>query len=454
MSQNKAPKNNVFYRNQNWHYPKIDRGEGIYLFDVNGKRYIDACSGSAVANIGHGNQEIAAYTAEQMKRIAFTHLSRWTVDTIEECAAKVAEWTPGDLNHVYFVSGGSEATETAIKMARQYFTERDGKETKKWKVISKWHAFHGNTMGALSMTGIPERRRIYEPMLLDFPKAPQFYHYRNPWGCETLEETSIRAAQALESEILKQGAENIAAFITEPVVGAACPGIHPTRIYFEMVREICNRYDVLLIVDEVMAGFGRTGKKFGVDHYGIIPDIITAAKGMSCGYTPMGAAIASQKIFDTIMVEGSGQFIHGHTYAGNPLSCGIAAKVMEILERGHVVENAETQGEYFMEKLHSLYQYPIVGDIRGKGLMIGIEFVKDQKTKEPFEAQQNIKGKFTANCMEEGIVPYPGGGAVDGIHGDHVLIAPPLSITREQIDELFEGLERGIRRTVEEFATR
>ena len=449
MSQNKAPKNNVFYRNQNWHYPKIDRGEGIYLFDTNGKRYIDACSGSAVANIGHGNQEIVEYTAAQMKNLAFTHLSRWTVETIETCAAKVADWTPGDLNHVYFVSGGSEATETAIKMARQYYIERDGKEAKKWKAISKWHAFHGNTMGALSMTGIPERRKIYEPMLLDFPKVPQFYHYRNPWGCETLEETSIRAAQALEEEILRQGAENIAAFITEPIVGAACPGIHPAEIYFKMVREICDRYDVLLIVDEVMSGFGRTGKKFGIDHYGIIPDIITAAKGMSCGYTPMGAAIASNRIFNTIMVEGSGQFIHGHTYAGNPLSCGIAAKVIEILERDHVVENAGVQGEYLMEKLHSLYQYPIVGEIRGKGLMIGVELVKDQKTKEPFEARENIRGKLTMNCMEEGIVLYPGGGSVDGIHGDHVLIAPPLNITREEIDELFEGLEKGIKRTVE-----
>ena len=449
MSSNKAPKNNVFYRNQNWHYPKIEKGEGIYLFDEAGKRYIDGCSGSAVANIGHGNKEVAAYTKDQMERIAFTHLSRWTVDTIEDCAERVAKWTPGDLNYVYFVSGGSEATETAIKMGRQYFVERDGKESKKWKVISKWNSFHGNTMGSLSMTGIPERRKIYGPMLIDFPKIPQFYHYRNPWGCETLEETSIRAAQALEEEILKQGPETVASFITEPVVGAAGPGLHPEKIYFDMVRDICDKYDVLLIIDEVMSGFGRTGKKFGADHYHASADIMTVAKGMSCGYTPIGAAVASEKIFNTIMVEGSGQFIHGHTYAGNPLSCGIATFVMDLVEKENYVENAEVQGAYLMNKLQALYEYPIVGDIRGKGLMLGLEFVKDQKTKEPFESSVNLKGMFTNNCLAEGLVPYPGGGSVDGVRGDHTLIAPPINITKEQVDELYDALEKGIKKTCE-----
>ncbi len=450
MSLNKAPKNNVFYRNQNWHYPEIERGEGIYLYDKEGNRYIDGCSGSAVANIGHGNKEIAEYTKDHMERIAFTHLSRWTVDSIEKCAEKVASWAPGDLNHVYFVSGGSEATETSLKMARQYFVERDGKNTTKWKVISKWNSFHGNTMGALSMTGITGRRKIYDPMLINFPKIPQFYHYRNPWNCETLEETSIKAAQALEDEIKRHGAENIAAFITEPVIGSAAPGVHPEKIYFEMVREICDRYDVLLIVDEVMAGFGRTGKKFAIDHFGIVPDIIVCAKGMSCGYTPMGAAVASEKVFNTIMVEGSGEFVHGHTYASNPLSCGIAHKVIEIVERENYVENAREQGEYLMGKLQDLYKYPIVGDIRGKGLMIGIEFVEDQKTKEPFDTSVKLKAKITNNCLGEGLVVYPGGGSVDGAKGDHILIAPPINITKEEIDELFNSLEAGIKKTSQE----
>lgn len=446
MSLNRAPKNNVFYRNQNWHYPKIVQGKGVYLYDTDGKRYLDACSGSAVASIGHGNEEIAAYAKKQMETLAFTHLSRWTADPIEQCAEKAASWCPGDLNHVYFVSGGSEAVETALKMARQYFVERDGTGSSKWKVISKWNAFHGNTFGALSMTGITERRKHYDPMLMPSPKIPQFYHYRNVFGAKTLEETSLRAAEALETEILRQGPQNIAAFITEPVVGAAAPGLHPTPIYFKKVREICDKYDLLLIVDEVMAGCGRTGKKMAIEHFGIVPDILTIAKGMSCGYTPIGAAVASKKVFDTIMIEGSGQFVHGHTYAGNPLSCGIAHQVMTIVEREGYIENAAIQGEYLHSMLQELYQYPIVGDIRGKGLLIGIEFVKDQKTKEPFAKEDQLQTKLVNACLEEGIVLYPGGGSADAVRGDHTLLAPPISSTREEIEELYCGLKRGIQR--------
>jgi len=444
-----APENFVFYRNQKWQYPKITHGKGIHIYDDQGREYIDGCSGSAVANIGHGNEAVADFAREQIRKIAFTHLSRWTVDTIEQCAEKVSRWTPGDLNHVYFVSGGSESTETAAKLARQYFVERDGRGSPKWKIVSKWHSFHGNTLGALSMTGIIERRRIYAPMLIDFPKIPQFYHYRNPWGCKTLEETSIKAAEALESEIKKQGADTVAAFISEPVVGAAAPGIYPDPVYFQMVRDICNRYDVLLIIDEVMSGFGRTGQKFGIDHFGITPDIMAVAKGMSAGYTPIGAAVASDTVFDTIMRKGTGSFVHGHTYAGNPLSCGIACKVMEIIERENIVENASIQGVRLMEKLQGLYGYPIVGDIRGKGLMIGIELVKDQKTKTPFEPRAKAKTRVAECILDAGLVVYPGGGTMDGMRGDHFLLAPPLTITGEEVDALYDRLETGIRKSVD-----
>lgn len=450
MSLNKAPKNQVFYRNQNWNYPKIIKGDGVFLYGENGKKYLDACSGSAVANIGHGNKEIAEYTKEQMEKVAFTHLSRWTVDTIEDCAQKLAEWTPGDLNHVYFVSGGSEATESALKLARQYFVERDGKSSK-WKVISKWNSFHGNTIGSLSMTGITGRKKIYDPILVQFPKIPQFYHYRNQWGCETLEETSIKCALALEEEILRQGPENVMAFISEPVVGSSAPGVHPAPIYFEMIRQICTKYDVLWIDDEVMAGCGRTGKKMAVEHFGnVVPDIICTAKGMSCGYTPMGTATVTDEIFNTIMINGSGSFHHGHTYAGNPLSAGIAWKVMNIIEREGYVENSAVQGEYLINKMQDLYKYPIVGDIRGKGLMIGLEFVKDKATKEPFDTKVKLNSKITNHCLDAGIVPYPGGGSVDGVRGDHILITPPINITKEEVDILFDGLETAIKKTCDE----
>lgn len=449
MSLNRAPKNNVFYRNQNWHYPRITHGKGIYLYGEDGKEYIDGCSGSAVANIGHGNKEIAEFAKKHIERIAFTHLSRWTVDSIEKCAERIVSWCPEGLNHVYFVSGGSEATETAMKMARQFFVERDGKSSK-WKIISKWNSYHGATLGSLSMTGTIGRRKIYDPLLTNFPKISQFYHYRNPWGAKTLEETSILAAKELEAEILHHGPDNIAAFISEPVVGSAVPGAHPERIYFDMVREICDKYDILFIMDEVMAGTGRTGKKMASEHFDAKPDILVVAKGLSSGYTPIGAAVCTTEVFETIMVKGTGNFIHGHTYAGNPLSCGIADKVMEIIERENFIDNCATQGDYLMEKLESLYDYPIVGDIRGKGLMIGIEFVKDKEIKEPFAVSENVRGKITNNCLEEGLVPYPGGGSVDGSRGDHILLAPPINITKEEVDLLYERLEKAIEKTSEE----
>lgn len=266
-------------------------------------------------------------------------------------------------------------------------------------------------------------------------------------NCATPEETSIRAAQALEDEILLHGADNIMAFISEPVVGAAAPGVHHKPIYFEMVRKICDKYDILWIDNEVMAGCGRTGKKMAIENYGAVtPDIICTAKGMSCGYTPMGATVASTKIFEAIMLNGSGSFVHGHTYAGNPLSTGIAWKVMSIIERENYIDNAAKQGDYLMDKLQRLYKYPIVGNIRGKGLMIGIEFVKNKATKEPFDVAYNLKGKITDYCLEEGMVPYPGGGSVDGIRGDHILIAPPINTKQEEIDIIFEALEKSIQR--------
>lgn len=449
MSLNKAPKNNVFYRNQNWHYPRIAYGKGVYLYGEDGKKYMDACSGSAVANIGHGNEEVAKATAEQIKKVAFTHLSRFTNEAIEDCAEIVSKWAPGDLNHVYFVSGGSEATETAIKLSRQYFVERDGKKTSKWKVISRWNSFHGNTMGSLSMTGSTGRRRIYDPLLINFPKINQTYCYRCPYN-SSYPECNLQCAYELEKSILRWGPENIAAFIAEPVIGSAAPGVNPPKEYFKIIREICDKYDVIMILDEVMAGCGRTGKNFGIDHYEVVPDIITMAKGMSSGYSPIGAAVTNDEIFETIMINGSGQFVHGHTYGGNPLSASIARTVMKIIEREGYIENARVQGEYLFELMEDLYKYPIVGEIRGKGLMIGIEFVKDQDTKEPFEIERNLKGIFTNNCLEEGIVPYPGGGSVDGIRGDHTLFAPPITINRKEIEEFYEKLENAIQKTSEE----
>ncbi len=453
MSKRKAPMNNVFYRNQNWDYPKIKYGKGIYLYDDKGKKYLDACSGSAVANIGHGNEEVAGRAAKQIDKIAFTHLSRFTTDEIEECAQKIAELTPGDLNHVYFVSGGSEAVETAWKLAREYFVERDH-HTSKWKIISRWNSFHGNTLGSLSMTGITGRRNIYDPFLADFAKINQAYCYRCPYGKKKYPGCGLACAYELDHALNRMGAENVMAFVAEPIIGSAAAGVVPPVEYFKVIREICDKHDILLIIDEVMSGFGRTGKNFGIDHFGIVPDIMTVAKGMSCGYTPLGAAIVNEKIFKTIMLDGTGLFIHGHTYGGNPLSAGIANCVLDICKRENYYDNAVKMGRYLKKKMKTLLEYPIVGDVRGKGLMRGIEFVQDQKTKEPFDKKSDIRGMITRNCLEEGLVVYPGSGSADGIRGDHILIAPPINITKPQVDELFEKLETAIRKSSDYLTTK
>lgn len=447
MSKNSAPKNNVFYRNQNWHYPKVKSSKGIYLYDENGKEYIDACSGSAVVNIGHGNKEIAKTAANNIEKLAFAHLSRFTTDAIEECSYSIVQMCPEGMNHVYFVSGGSEATETAIKLARQYFVERD-KTTSKYKIISRWNSFHGNTLGALSMTGITERRKIYEPLLADFPKIPPHYCYRCPYD-STPSECSLNCAYELEKEINRQGPENVAAFIFEPVVGSACPGLAPKVEYFKIIREICNKYDVVMISDEVMTGFGRTGKVFGIEHGDVIPDIITTGKGLSCGYSPIGATIVNDEIFNTIMVNGSGQFIHGHTYGGNPLSSAITVKALEILKEKNLIEKAYVSGIYMLNKLKELESHPNVGEVRGKGMLFGIEFVQDKQTKKPFSSENKVKNLITQFCLDEGVVLYPGGGSVEGVLGDHILLAPPLNITETEINKLIKKLTTGIFKTFE-----
>lgn len=449
MANRKARHNHVIYRNQQWKYPMIEKGEGVYLYDEDGNRYLDFSSGAAVANLGHGNKEIAEFAKEQMERIAYTHLSRWTVDTIEDAAEKIASWSPSDLNHVSFYSSGSETVEAAIKLARQYFVERDG-ASHKLKVISKWQSFHGNTIGALSVNGTSHVRTIYEPFLFDSPKIVQFDHYRNPWGAKDLKETSIKAAQALEDEILLQGPENVMAFISEPVAGTASPGAHPDKIYFEMVREICDKYDILWIDDEIMAGVGRTGKKMAVEHYGVVPDIITVSKGLGAGYNNVGAAIASRKIFDTIMIKGSGSMRNGHTYAGNPLSAGIALKVLEIVERDKLIDNIINLEGYLVKRVEELYKHPIVGEIRGKGFMYGLELVKDKESKEPFERDVNISTKVTEYALEEGISNYYGKGFADGVRGDALLITPPYTITKDHIDEYVDKMDIVLERVCKE----
>ncbi|VBB05339.1 aminotransferase class-iii [Lucifera butyrica] len=431
---------NVFYRNIKKEYTEVDRGEGIYLYDTDGNRYIDACSGAAVSNLGHAHPKVLKAMADQAEKVAFSHLSRWTSAPIKELANLVAGLTPGSLNKLYLVSGGSEATEAALKMARQYFLERDGKSGK-YKVISRWKSYHGNTIGALSMTG-DKRRKKYAPLLLDFPHIAPAYCYRCPFG-RNPDTCGVDCAYDLERALKMEGSDTVAAFIAEPVGGAACGAIVPHKDYFRIVRQICDHYDILVIDDEVMTGFGRTGAMFAMEDWDVVPDLICAAKGMSAGYSPLGGVIAKDEIYNAFK-QGSGAFVHGHTYGGNPLSAAVAVAVVRTLVEQNLAANSRNVGEYLLTQLRErLLPFWFVGDVRGKGLMQGVELVKSKATKEPFPVYLGIAEKITVTLMKHGIIVYPGSGNADGENGDQFLLAPPLIITKDQADELIEAMVSG-----------
>lgn len=431
---------NVFYRAVNKAYLTVDHGEGIYLYDTEGKKYIDACSGAAVSNLGHAHPAAIAAMTEQAKKVAFSHLSRWTSKPTLELADLVAQLAPGSLNKLYLVSGGSEATESALKMARAYYIERDG-QSSKYRIISRWKSFHGNTVGALSMTG-DKRRKKYTPLLLNFPHIAPAYCYRCPFG-KSQESCQVDCALDLERAIKTEGAEYVAAFIAEPVGGAACGAIVPHKDYFKIIRQICDHYDILLIDDEVMAGFGRTGSMFSIDDYGVVPDMICAAKGMSAGYSPLGAVIAKDEIH-AMFKKGSGIFVHGHTYGGNPLSSAVALAVIKTLIDENLAENSRTVGAYLLAQLQEkLMPFSFVGDVRGKGLLQGVEIVKDKATKEPFPVSMGMAEKLTVTLVKHGVIVYPGTGNADGEHGDQFLLAPPLIMSKDQADELATAMVDG-----------
>lgn len=439
---------NVFYRNVRKPYMEVDHGEGVYLYDTAGRRYLDACSGAAVANLGHAHPNVVRALTEQARKVAFSHLSRWTSRPARELADLVAGLAPADLNKLYLVSGGSEATEAALKMARQYFLERDGR-TGKYKVVSRWKSFHGNTIGALSMTG-DKRRKKYTPLLLNFPKAAPCYCYRCPFDRRP-DTCEVNCAHDLERVLKLEGADSVTAFIAEPIVGAACGAVVPHPEYFKIVRQICDHYDILLIDDEVMAGFGRAGSMFAIEDFGVVPDMICAAKGMSAGYAPLGGVIVKEEIFQAFLA-GSGIFVHGHTYGGNPLAAATAVAVVKTLLDDGLVENARNLGGYLLDRLREkLLPFWFVGDVRGKGLMQGVEFVRDKKTKAPFPVKAGVAEKVAQKLIDHGIIVYPGTGNADGEDGDQFLLAPPLILTRDQADEIVSAMVNGFSELEQEF---
>jgi adenosylmethionine-8-amino-7-oxononanoate aminotransferase len=425
----------VIHRDLRRAYPKLVRGEGVYLYDDEGNRYIDASGGSAaVTAIGHGVPEVVAAMSEQAARLAYAPTHAFTTDAVEECARLIIEeFAPSGFGKVWFVSGGSEATDNAAKMAIQYHRERG--EGSRHLIIGRRQSFHGATIAALAFGGNAGRRRPYSSVL---PPAAHIAPC-NPYRCHVnaaCPACDLSCADDLEYTIRQVGAENVAAFIAEPVVGATLGAVPATSGYFARVREICDRYGVLFIADEVMTGFGRTGRRWGMDHYGVIPDLIVCAKGISGGYAPLGAVLAKPEFVAEVRSR-SGSFVIGHTSSGNALSCATGTAVLRyVLDHG-LIENAATVGAYFKERLQALAgQHAMIGDVRGLGLLLGVELVRDRDTKEPFPPAWAVGQRIGAATLARGLVSYPGAGTADGVAGDHLLYAPPLVITPEQVDEV------------------
>lgn len=419
-------------------YPVIDYGKGIYLYDHAGKEYLDASSGAITANIGHGVKEIIEAMHEQAKRVSFVYRSQFTSEAAENLARKIAEQTVGDLNWCFFVNSGSEATETAMKIAIQYWQEK-GIHTKT-KVLSRWMSYHGITLGALSMSGHTGRRARFIPLLEDFPVIHPPYCYRCPYNREA-PDCGFVCAQELDTVIKRMGAENIAAFIVEPVIGASGAAITPPKGYYGVIKEICDLNGILFIADEVMTGFGRTGTMLACEHWDIEPDIVAVGKGMGAGYAPIAAALVSEHVMAPILA-GSKIVMSGHTLSANPQSCAVSLAVLEYLEKNQIIQDVESKGKYLVEKLYRLQeQFSYIGDIRGKGLMIGLEFVQNREEKTPFPRTLLFTQKLIGTAQECGLIIYPAGAGIDGMNGDAVLIAPPLTITISEIDELIMRLK-------------
>ncbi|MBM4277739.1 MAG: aminotransferase class III-fold pyridoxal phosphate-dependent enzyme [Deltaproteobacteria bacterium] len=443
------PKGHVFYRKLSRTYPLVTQGEGIYLYDEKGRRYIDGSGGALVVNVGHGQKEIVQKMVEQMGQVGYVHGTQFTTRSIEEYAETLGGILPDGLEKIYFLSGGSESIEAAIKFARQYFLESG--HTQRWRVISRWHSYHGNTLGALSLTGRIGMRKPYLPLLIDFPHFPPPYCYRCPFNL-SYPQCELECAKTLEQVIQMEGPETISAVILEPIGGATIGALVPPEGYLSLIRKICDRFGILLIDDEVMTGMGRTGKWFAVKHWDISPDIMVLGKGMSSGYFPLSAMITRSEFVERVK-ERAGGFVHGHTFSHHPVACAVGLAVIQFIKEKKLIEQSAKRGAYLLKRLDELKVFRFVGDVRGRGLMTAIEFVKDQKTKEPFPRVERFTERVIDLAFEHGLILYPGTGFVDGINGDMVMVGPPLIIEEDQVDELIEILKKTFK-SISEFGLR
>ena len=424
----------IIHRSLRGQPPVAVSGQGITLTDREGKVYIDASGGAAVSCLGHQHPEVLAAMHAQIDKVAYAHTSFFTTEVAEELAETLVADAPPGIGHVYLVSGGSEAMEAALKLARQYFVEAG--EPERSVFIGRRQSYHGNTLGALAVGGNEWRRRQFAPLLIDVGRVSPCYEYRDRRGDETPEQYGERLAAELDAKIAEIGPGRVIAFVAEPVVGATMGAVPAVPGYFRRVREVCDRHGVLFIADEVMCGMGRTGTLHAVEQEGVSPDLMAIAKGLGGGYQPIGAVLASDRIVDAIR-RGSGMFQHGHTYIGHPVGAAAALAVQRIIKRDGLLDKVKADGAYFAKALHrALDVHPHVGDIRGRGFLVGIELVEDRASKRTFDPAFKVHARVKAEAMRRGLMCYPMGGTLDGVHGDHVLLAPPFIATRGELDEI------------------
>lgn len=443
--------NHVFHRAPRHSLPHAVGGDGIYVIDDKGQRYIDASGGAAVSCLGHSDETVRHAIHKQVDKLAFVHSGFFTTDVMEELGARLSALAPSGLDRAYLVSGGSEAIEAALKLARQYFLEAGQPE--RTRIIARHHSYHGNTLGALATGGNMLRREPFAPLLVDcVSHISACYPYRHQGDDESLEEYGLRAAQELEDEILRLGPNTVAAFVAEPVVGATLGAVAPAPGYFKRIREICDKYGVLLILDEVMCGMGRTGTLFACEQENITPDLLATAKGLGGGYQAIGALLVSGKIFETL-VKGSGFFQHGHTYMGHATASATALAVLDVIERDNLLSNVRKQGEVLNRLLHEHFDdHPHVGEVRGRGLFQAIELVANRQSKTPFDPAHKLHARIKSHAMDRNMMCYPMGGTADGKRGDHVLLAPPYIVNEQQIADIVERLKQAVDASLEDIA--
>jgi adenosylmethionine-8-amino-7-oxononanoate aminotransferase len=432
----------VFHRSTSTCPPVATRGEGIFLIDSGGRRYIDACGGAAVSCLGHGHPQIIAAMAAQAASVEYAHTGFFTTAAAEELAATIADQSPGSLDRVWFTGSGSEAIEAALKLARQYHVERG--DIGRTKIVTRRQSYHGNTLGALAAGGSVWRRVPYEPLLIDVSMVDPCFEYRFAEPGESSQDYGHRAVQSLEDELLRLGPDTVIAFVAETVVGATAGAVPPVAGYFQRIRENCDRYGVLLILDEVMCGSGRTGTFLSCEQDNVVPDIVTLGKGLGAGYQPIGAVVCTSSIYDAV-ASGSGALKHGQTYNAHPVGCAAALAVQNVIREEDLLGRVKEAGVRLVQLLDArIANHPNIGDIRGRGLLVAMELVADRETKAPFDPALAMHRRAKADAFDRGLLIYPSGGTIDGRNGDHILLAPPYNVTDDEVETIVDLLAQTV----------